>query len=252
MSTTLTDALHTLFLVDQQVRGLESRLEGAQRHVNAQQTKIDQLSRQLQELKDQLRHTQAQEASAEAEAEGFEQRIEKLRDQMNNVKTNKEYSALLVEVNTLKVDKSKVEERALALLTQTETLQEEVSQVEGQLADQEKIKRVADQELARRTEEVSDQLEALKAQRAEAASHVPPDALAVFDRLAETTDGEAMTHVVQEDARRMEYTCGGCYMTIPAERVNQLYSADKLVRCPSCGRILYLDQETKAGLGTRS
>lgn len=251
MSNNLTDALHALFLVDQQVRGLEGRLEGARRHVNAQQNKIDQLQRQLHELQEQLRATKAHEATAEAEADDFEQRVEKLRQQMNSVKTNREYSALLVEVNTLKTDKAKVEERALELLQQVEQLQEEIKQVELKLAEQEKIKQVADRELASRTGEVGEQLEALKAQRAEAASKVPRDVLAVFDRLAESLDGEAMTHVVQEDQRRMEYTCGGCYMTLPIETVNQLYSTDKLVRCPSCTRILYLDQEVKATLGSR-
>ncbi|MEX0742279.1 MAG: hypothetical protein WD079_05730, partial [Phycisphaeraceae bacterium] len=195
MSMRLNDALHALFLVDQQVRGLEGRLEGAQRHVNAQQNKIEQFTRQLEELKDQLHHTQAQEATAESEAGDFEQRVEKLRQQMNTVNTNKEYSALLVEVNTLKIEKGKAEERALELLQQVEKLQGETAELEHKLAEQKRIKQVADQELASRTAEVSDRLQAVKAQREEAASHVPPDALAVFNRLADTTDGEAMSHV---------------------------------------------------------
>lgn len=247
----LNESLYELFLVDQQVRGLEGRLDGARRHARTQQVKLDQLRQQSIELSDQLRHARANEHNLEKEAEGLEERIGRLREQMNSAKNNKEYSAFLVEVNTLKIDKEKIEEGALEQLSRIEALQSQIEAVEAERSEQEKIKQLADEKFAARQAEVGDQLEQVKRHRAEAAEAVPPTERAVFEKLAESLDGEAMAPVEREDPRHMEFTCGGCYMSIPTEPVNQLISQDKLVRCTSCQRILYLDKTLQEAMGSR-
>jgi len=152
---------------------------------------------------------------------------------------------------SLRVDKGKIEEDALEHMTQIERLDGEVKEVEQKLAEQERIKAHGEKELAERTEEVADQLEQLKEKRRQAASQVPADALAVFDKLADSLDGEAMAPIEQEDPRRMEYTCGGCYMSIPVEKINQLHAGDKVVRCTSCSRILYLSDSLRDTLASK-
>jgi len=248
---TLIEDIKALYLVDQQLRGLESRLGSAKTHLKAQQAKLQRLTEQHAELNDQLRHTQASEANLENEANAAEEHIDKLRQQMNAVKTNKEYSAMLVEVNTFKADKSKLEDEALQLMQKIEQLQEQVADVEQQVAEQEKIKELAEQKLQQRTDEIRDRLEELKAERDQAADKVPPSALSAFEKLADGLDGEAMAEVHQDDARRMEYSCGGCYMSIPPETVNRLATQDDLVYCPSCKRILYLEAETRQAMNSK-
>lgn len=245
----LNDALRDLFLVDQQVRGMESRVEGARKHVRVQQIKLEQLEQQAAELRDQLKHAEAEAHNLEAELGSADQRIERLREQMNSVKTNKEYSAMLVEVNTIKADKAKVEEHTLDVMAKVEALRAELTQIGKALEDQQKIKELADRDLRERHEEVSEQLAELKARREAAASHVPDEPLQLFERLNETYDGEAMAPIIEEDRRRLEYTCGGCYMSIPVEKVNLLITVDEIVRCSSCGRILYLEKQLKEEMG---
>ncbi|MFA7236947.1 MAG: C4-type zinc ribbon domain-containing protein [Phycisphaeraceae bacterium] len=244
----LNTALRELYLVDQQVRGLESRLDGARKNVRAQQIRMDQLNQQVNELSDQLKQSQAKAGTMENEVNTIDARVTKLRDQMNAVKTNKEYSAMLVEVNTLKADKSQLEEKAFEIMTQVEAQQKQLADLNARCADQTKIKALADKQLAERMGEVGEQLAAIQAQRVQAASHVPPDMLAIFDRLADNYDGEAMAAIIEEDRRRLEYTCGGCYMQIPIERVNLLITQDQLVRCSSCQRILYIEPQLKEAM----
>jgi len=245
------ESLKDLFLIDQQVRGLESRLTSAQNHVRAQQAKLDQLTQEQTDLSTQLKQIQATEANLETEAAGMDERIAKLREQMNAAQSNKEYSAMLVEVNTVKADKSKVEEQALELMAQLEDLKSKVTDVEARIVEQQKIKQMADKDLEARRGEVGEQLDQLKQKRQTAAEAVPSDALTVFDKLADSLDGEAMAPVIQDDPRLMEYICGGCYMQIPMERLNQLITQDDVIRCPSCTRILFLEQDTKASMGIK-
>ena len=72
---------------------------------------------------------------------------------------------------------------------------------------------------------------------------MPSQALAVFERIAATRNGEAMAHIeIHGKKPPHEYTCGGCFMSIAAENANALRTRDELRLCDHCGRILYLEE----------
>jgi len=67
--------------------------------------------------------------------------------------------------------------------------------------------------------------------------------LSIYKRVAETYDGEAMAEVEKADENSVSYSCGGCFMGVPAEVVNILTGKDELIRCSNCTRILFLKEE---------
>jgi predicted nucleic acid-binding Zn-ribbon protein len=169
---------------------------------------------------------------------------------MNSVKNNKEYSALLIEVNTIKVEKAKVEEQALEQMGKVEAVAGESQQVAGKAAAQEKLLTVAAGEVESCRAQIGTQLAELTKRRDAAAAEVPGDALTTFERSAKVHDGEAMAPVIEESRRHLEYSCGGCYMSIPVEQVNALTKeVTQLVCCTNCGRILFLEEELKSSMG---
>jgi predicted nucleic acid-binding Zn-ribbon protein len=248
----LQEKLYDLFLLDQQVRGLRTRLDAATRRLNAQSTKLRQLHQQHAELTDQHKHAAAEVSTLEHEANDAEERVGKLREQMNSVRNNKEYSAMLVEVNTLKDEKSKLEDQALEKMAVVDGLKERVEEVEAQVQRQTTLVESAEAEVLSAKDEVGVQLDDATAKRDAASAEVPADVLSVFNRLADHYDGETLGEIEEQDRRRREYTCGGCYMELPIERVNALMmKPDELVTCPSCNRFLFIKQELKAEIGAK-
>lgn len=247
----LQDKLRTLFLLDQQVRGLRSRLDSALAHQKAQNTKLDRLNQQLSEKQEQYKHDQVLGQTLEHQLREIDLRVSQLREKMNNVRSNKEYSALLVEVNTLKVEKGKVEEVTLQQMSKVESQNNELIQLKDKIEQQKKLMNVAQTEVKDRESEISARLTELNAQRDAADKELPADARQTYNRLAVVHDGEHMANVIEESRRLMEYSCGGCYMSIPVERVNTLMMRDEIVCCPSCNRILYMDEELKASMGVQ-
>ncbi|MEM6459047.1 MAG: C4-type zinc ribbon domain-containing protein [Planctomycetota bacterium] len=245
----MQEQLRELFRFDQQVRGLRSRVDAAARRLAAQQAKLDQLNRQAEELETRLKQAKAAAASLETDSAGVDERIEKVRQTMTGVRSNREYSALLVEVNTLKVEKSRLDDEAIEQLGKVEEVQAQHDEAEAKVAAQRQLVEGAEREVAEGRAEIADQLEELEKQRDAAAEPIDDEALALYRKLDRDTDGEALGEIEEQDRRRMEYTCGVCFMSLPIQVVNATLTAtDKPVQCASCGCILYVSSELKEAL----
>lgn len=245
----LQDQLYSYFELDQRVRAMRSRLDAATRRKDAQQRKLDQLKQAAAELDQQLKTAKAHAATLESEADALEERITTQRDKMNNVTSNKEYSALLVEVNTLKADKSKVDDAQLEAMSKAEVLEAEANGLNEKVESQTKLVAGATKEVAEAEQEVGGKLEELQVERDAAGEPLSDDIRKTFDRLSHTYDGEAMAEISEQDRRRMEYTCGGCYTLLPVESVNSLITRpDEITACGTCQRILYVSQELRESL----
>ncbi len=249
---TLTTDLLSLFRIDSQVRGLRSRLDSASRYLDAQDQILNDLRQQCEEVQLRRRHVQATIGNLEGEVAVIDERLEKLRGELNVATTNKQYTAVLTELNTAKLARSEVEDR---ILQEMETVEECGRQLETVTRDTEeriKVRAVAETQLQQRHDEVGKRLAELEQQRSTAAGCIPGTDLKLFDELAEAYNGEAVAAVEEIDRRRREYVCGSCNLNLPFEAVAALLGrGDTLVVCPACGRILFLQDETRGALAKK-
>ncbi len=247
---TLQEQLVELHELDARVRGMSRRLKAATARQKTTETRLDLYHRQHQELHDQLRACQVKASTLEKRVAEMDSRIDTLRQRMNSVTSNKEYSALLLEVNTLKVDKGKIEDEALEQMAQVEQVKQKLADAQQRIEDQQKLVAGAQREVTEARAEVGEKLDEATEQRDAAAAKVPAEVMSIFNRMAELFDGEAVCGIEEQDRRRMEYTCGGCYMTVPVERVNALITRpDELILCPNCSRILTISADLKQAIG---
>jgi predicted nucleic acid-binding Zn-ribbon protein len=239
-------------MVDKQVRGLRSRLNSAQRYLTGQKCKCEELETTSAEHESKSLQRRATIGNLENEGKAHEERLEKLREELNSAETNKQYTAILNEVNTVKQLHSELDERILEHLSAVEEIQKQIEETAEQLQERKKLRKRADTELKACTKEIGDRLSELESQRETAASAVAPTSLAVFDQVAEDFEGDAMVSIMEINKRRREYACSCCNMHLPFDRVSQLMSSDEtLVQCPACDRILYLETETRESLAAK-
>lgn len=242
MGATL-DALHRLQDVEMQLAGVRNNVERRHRAVRRQENHNRGLEAELDAKREALRRDQMDADALDVEMKAHDASIAKLRQSLNQAKTNKEYSAILTQLNTEKADNSKLEERVMTLLTEIEAKKADIMESEEALR-QEVAKLESFRSAAAAAEEKArDRLERLQAERDQAASAVPPGALELFDRVAKKSDGEALAMVKRTHPKREEYVCDGCNMSITIEQVNAITSRDEAVVCNICGRILYMESQ---------
>ncbi|MDG2201281.1 MAG: hypothetical protein P8K80_08890 [Phycisphaerales bacterium] len=241
--------LLALHLVDKQARGLRSRVENAQTYLNAQQSQLDELNASIDELAQRSKLTQATVANLETEAGSIDERTNKLRDDLKNSSTTKQYNVILEEINNLKEAKGQVDDRALAELEGLDTISAETEALTAKATERTTVRDSATIELKERTDEVAEQLALLEAERAEKASVVPAAALEIFDQAADDFEGDSMAPLEEIDRRRLEYGCSCCNVSLPFNLVNTIMADDNIVQqCKGCLRILYATEELRGAL----
>ncbi len=240
----MLEALLALQDIELQIVDIRRQLASRQRTVRHQTAKLRAAEEALGAEREEFRRSQAQMDEVDVELKSRSAHITRLRENLNTVRTNKEYAAVLSQLNNEKADVTRLEARAFELLTGVEAKKNALA--ERQAAVDEEVKRLAavESQVTQAQSSFTDRLAALERQREEAGTVLDPKALEMFNRISERYDGEVMARVIQVHPRHPEYLCEGCNMSLAAERANALLTRDDVITCDNCGRILHMPKST--------
>jgi len=234
------NGLKKLQKVENRLRAEKAKLTRCRRNVLIQENQVRSLQNALEAKREEVQLTKVQCDRLELELKARDEEISRLRASLNSAKTNKEYAAVLTQLNTTKADNSKIETQILELLKDIEADEAECLEIEKQIEEQKRQLEKTRGESEVLAAKYEAEIEEIQAEWDRVAKDVPPGPLEIFKRVAETYDGQAVTTVEQQDGKKGGYSCGGCFMGITAESVNLLMSRDEIIRCPNCTRILVL------------
>jgi len=229
--------------VENLLRAAKAKLARCRRNVIIQENQIRSLQNGLEAKKEEIQLTKVQSDRLELELKARDEQIARLRASLNTAKTNKEYAALLTQLNTTKADNSKNETQILELLKDIETDEAECERIQNQIDTQKQTLEQTRKETELLATKYEAEIEEIQIEWNQVAQTIPTKPLEIFKRVAETYDGEALAVVERQGGKTETYTCGGCFMGITAESVNLLMTKDDIIRCPNCTRILVLGGE---------
>jgi predicted nucleic acid-binding Zn-ribbon protein len=239
MGATL-DALHRLQRIEIELSALREKVNAKHRAVRGSKHRLQQIDADLAAKQVQLKQDQVEADRSELDRKARESEITKLREMLNRVKTNKEYSAILTQINTDKADNAKLEDRVLKMLSALDQSKEAIRQLQESRAKESERLQSLTASAAEFETSVRGQIDALETKRQEATEELPATVVKMFDRIAKKHGGEAMARAVQPNPRREEFVCEGCNMGVTLEQVSALQGRDEIQMCHTCGRILYM------------
>jgi len=220
------------------LRELDERLVGVQKalaafpqqrkafdeRLQAERVRIDKVKARLVELQ-KARHEREQLIQAATDEEN------KFRNQLNLVKKNEEYTALLHEIEGVKAKRSDLETEVLMHLEEEEQAEKERPAAEKALADGQREIEERRKEMEAEEKVEQEKQAAIEAERAAHLEKLSPPTRQRYIRVHESRQGRAVVAVLKE-------ACGGCYRALPPQTLLEVRRGDRVMSCEGCGRLM--------------
>jgi len=227
------DFLIGLQVIDREIYALNMEKKEKPEEIEAIEKALEAQKTGIKEEENNLKTLQVKLKDKEVTLQQKEEQIKKLQTQLYQLKTNKEYSAMLTEIEGVKADNSITEEEIIKLMDETEMdkkkLMQEKELFKNEEASAQKEKTVVDA----RMKEIDSKLAEFSAKRKSIVPNITQKVLARYERVLENRAGLAIVPI-ECDA------CGGCHMNLPPQVISEAKLREDIIICQSCSRILYI------------
>ena len=220
-------------MLDSRVAGLERKLEAIPARIQVIQNGLRQAKSDVDAIRGKLEAARKDMRTKEKDLEYQAAQRKKLEAKLYEVKTNKEYSAVLAEIEGAKVEKNRIEEEILGLMELHERLGREVVEGDARVRPMEAEAGVQEAAAAEELRALEVDLEAARNERESVARDVPRDVLAQYGRLLKVRAGLAVALVGSNGF------CSGCRVALTPQRFNEVRQSSQIFVCENCGRFLY-------------
>jgi predicted nucleic acid-binding Zn-ribbon protein len=183
--------------------------------------------------------------AAEAQVQDHEERLKTLQSQISQVRNQREYGALLHEIDAAKHQIKTLQDGALAALEKQEAGRQGLEGVDGAFRE---LNEKYSAELAKWEAEkpaVAEQIDELQKTAAMLRERLPRDVAHQFDRIYDRYGGRALSEVqgVERVGKQPQiWSCSTCNYRVRPQSVVEITNHGKIVTCDSCKRILYLGE----------
>jgi predicted nucleic acid-binding Zn-ribbon protein len=153
-----------------------------------------------------------------------------------SIKTNKEYDALVAEIDSLKENISNMETELLETIETVTQLEKE----EKELTDKvEEIKENNSRQLKilqEKVDTIGEKMADKEKTRQDVVNDITKQVMSVYERVRRGKGGQAVVPVKRR-------ACSACFKALTPKKVQEVKRADKIYTCDNCGAIIFWDDE---------
>jgi predicted nucleic acid-binding Zn-ribbon protein len=218
--------------LDIDIRNTSVFLDDIPHQINEIDKKSEETLQIVHVAKDNFSQNQKRRRDLESELQDMKERIEKYKRQLNEVKTNKEYSSLLKEIEETNAKIDSLEEGIIGEMLSADDIEKEIKaaskKAEEVQAELSKKKELIYQEKNKAEEKLND----LEVEKEELIPKIPSDQMKLYKQISRIKNGIVLSPVTEE-------FCTMCHMRVRPQMVNELIAGTQIITCENCGRILY-------------
>ena len=228
------------------LREAEERLQGIPDWMRELHDEHETRKGEIQTLEETAEEMARQRRTAESAVQDAQEKLKKYQQQINRVSTQREYGALLQEIDTVKGQISSQEEAAFSSLEHYEQAQKDLA------ALRERFREVEERyaaEMARwdsEKPEIARQAEDLRGRISDLKQRLPRNLVSQFERILERYPAGAVApvRIIERPGRgQREWHCAACNYRVRPQVVVEIRDGSTLVQCDACKRILFLEEQ---------
>jgi predicted nucleic acid-binding Zn-ribbon protein len=221
---------------DTRLRELRRRKEEGPIKVRKIEEDLESEENKAQEVHTQLEELKKERHKIEKEVQELDGKVEKSSVKLSHIKSNKEYTAALKEIEDLKRNKFITEDKIIEVMEKIAELEQGSAEENRRLVE---LREQAEKEKKRILEELAgleQDLIALEERKQHLIKDVDPELLKKYFFLYERRNGLAVSAVVTG-------VCQTCHLGIPPQKFNELIRGNAVMTCPHCHRIMYWGED---------
>ncbi len=222
--------------IDKKIYDLKKEKAGQPVAIEAIRQDFETKKEKLKSIEESRQKSQLKQKEKEMALAEKEEGIKKSQGQLGQLKTNKEYHAKLAEIESLKADKSIIEEEILVAMDEIDALKNAIDAEKKNLEGEEKSFNEKKNTILARGKEIDGLLSDLEGKRKILSDSVDKQILQRYEHILHGKEGLALVKV-------QNTSCGGCFMTVPHQVINEIKMHERLITCDMCARILYLEDD---------
>ena len=193
-----------------------------------------------------IEEADAQRRAAEAEVMDSQEQLKHYQEQIGRVRNQREYSALLQEIDLIKQQIQRSEEQGIEAMERQELERAQLEEERQAFSD---LEARYNQELEKweaQKPDVAKKAEALRDRISVLDEQLPKPILAKYRLIRERFDGVALAQVreLQRVGKGPQmWHCSGCNYRVLPQSLVEIRNNGSVVLCDSCKRILYFVEE---------
>lgn len=200
--------------------------------------RIRAIDRELKKMDDELGETQhvleridQEKRHLEIDLKTQQDALKKKQDEQRQVKTNKEFQALITEIGFISKQIDREEERMLAVLDEGEARRREIKALTDRIGAQKHVLVAEKEKLLQETKVTEDSLKILDDEKVRILPHLSPDVRRMYNRILVAKGDSGVANLIGD-------ICYGCYSRVPPQTAVEVRKNDQIINCEVCGRIL--------------
>ncbi len=199
--------------------------------VEALDTRLASATGALEAARARVTGNQAARRAVETDLAMIQARLSKYKGQLMEVKTNKEYTAVLKEIEAAQTEVRHLEDKILERMLEADDLAAHQKQAEAALLSDQGAITSERKQLEEDTTRLERELEDATTGRERLVAEISPAALSTY----ETVRARRGTAVVEVKG---DY-CSSCHVRLRPQAANELRRNEVIFQCECCNRILY-------------
>ena len=220
--------------LEKQIVKLDKRLRELPLQLKALDDRIFERGHSVEQAQQSISENQQRRLAQEKKVESVKAEIQNKKRELNSIKTNKEYTAKLAEIEIQEKRKEEAEEGVIQLLLDADKMQETIGEVkERSRLDVEALQKEKDLFLQEKGEKEG-QLKELNQRKKELRTLIDPENLRIYESLSKKTGGVPLSVVTRD-------FCAECFVKIRPQVMMDLRKGDKVIYCENCHRVLILE-----------
>jgi predicted nucleic acid-binding Zn-ribbon protein len=225
--------------LDTEIHGINAVLEGIPRIAQDIDKKIQAGSKAVAEAKEKMSVNQKHRRDLETEVKDIKGQIGKYKRQLNDVKTNKEYTSFLKEIEEAQHKVDTLEEAIIAEMLAADDIEEEIKAAAFKQGQDEENFRKEKRVLEEKAAEMEARRAQLVTEKDALLPRVPPELMGLYETISQKKGGIALSPV------RGDF-CAMCHMRVRPQMLNEIRDRAKIILCENCGRVLYWPAKSEA------